>query len=389
MNIVSHAANSYIQIFNGYVNQFLNWGKWLFFSLLVVNLVWLALWYAFDRHALTETLPSFLKRFFVISFFYTVMIHPAWLTSILYTAQSMGQSLVHAPIDPSSIIAQGVGLVNKLMIPVTHSSLLTLGFGFLFMFAVYIIVLFVFMSVALDLALTLITTTALISIATFFLSFAALGATNQIARQTLDVILANCVKLLGIYLVVAAGSQTISAVALSVPAEIKTLDPYVWLVAVAILFWLLAKNLPNQLARIFSGAIHDTHGESTAALMMAATHIANATKQLTHLAATILQNTAKLTGSTAYNALQHLKKAAMQTASGHPVKALGTALGGPVKHFSQAVAGKFSDQIKHAANQFAGGAGLQQPISSVSSRLYQASKKLQTKMQQEKRGPSS
>ncbi len=384
MNIVTHAANSYIHIFSGYVNQFLNWGKWLFFSLLVINLVWLALWYAFDRHALAETLPAFLKKFFAISFFYTIMIHPAWLGSILHTAQSMGQSLVHEPIDPSSIIAQGLGLANKLIVPVSHSSLLTIGFVFLLMFAVYIVVLFVFISIALDLALTLITTTALISIATFFLGFAALGTTNQIARQTLDVILANCVKLLGIYLVVAAGSQTIAAVALSVPAEIKTLDPYAWIVAVAILFWLLAKHLPNQFAKIFSGAISDTHGEHTAAMMMAASHIANATRQLTHLAATTLQGAAKLTGSTAYNALQHVKKAAMQTTSGHPIKALGTVLGGTAKHFSQAVAGNLSDHVKNISNQFAGGSGLQQPIQSVSSRMYQASKNLQTKTAQAK-----
>src|SRR5262249_48546130 len=204
MNIVTQAANSYIHIFSGYVQQFLHWGQWLFFSLLTINVVWLALWYAFDRHALAETLPSFLKKFFVMSFFYTVMIHPAWLGSILHTAQSMGQSVVHAPIDPSSIIAQGLGLGNKLLIPVSHSSLLTMGFGIIIIAVVYLVVLFVFIHIALDLALTLITTTALISIATFFLGFAALGATHQIARQTVEVILANCVKLLGMYCVVAA-----------------------------------------------------------------------------------------------------------------------------------------------------------------------------------------
>jgi len=388
MNIVTHAANSYIQIFSGYVNQFLQWGKWLFFSLLVINLVWLALWYAFDRHALAETLPSFLKKFFVISFFYTVMIHPAWLGSVLHTAQSMGQSLVHAPIDPSSIIAQGLGLANKLIVPVSHSSLLTMGFVFLLMLAVYIVVLFVFISIALDLALTLITTTALISIATFFLSLAALGATNQIARQTLDVILANCMKLLGIYLVVAAGSQTIAATALSVPPEIKTLDPYVWIVAVAVLFWLLAKNLPNQLARIFSGAIHDTHGESAAALMIATNQLSKVAMSLGKVVGNTLQGAAKLTGSTAYNALQHFKKAAMESDSS-PMSVLKTTMGGTMQHLGQAVAGKFSEEMKNITNQFVGGAGLQQPISSVSSRMYQASKNLQGKIQQEKTRQSS
>lgn len=388
MNIVTHAANSYIHLFSSYVNQFLHWGNWLFFSLLVINLVWLALWYAFDRHALAETLPAFLKKFFVISFFYTIMIHPAWLGSLLHTAQRMGQSLVHAPIDPSSIIAQGIGLGNTLLIPVSKSSLLTAGFGILIIAVVYLVVLFVFISIALDLALTLITTTALIAMATFFLGFAALGATHQIARQTLDVILAQCVKLLGIYCVVAAGSQTITNVALSMPAEIQTLDPYAWIVAVALLFWLLAKHLPNQLAKIFAGAIGDSHGEPAAALMMAANQLSSVAMHLGKVMGNTLQGSATLAGSTGYNALQHLKKAAMETASGHPLKALGTVLGGPVSHLSQAIGGHVSDHIKNMANQFAGGAGLQQPIESVSSRMYHASKNLQAKTAHAQRDPS-
>ena len=107
------------------------------------------------------------------------MIHPAWLGSVLHTAQSMGNHLVHAPIDPSSLISQGIGLGNQFLMPVTKSSLMTMGLGIIIIAVVYLVVLFVFISIALDLALTLIVTTALISISTFFLGFAALGATTS------------------------------------------------------------------------------------------------------------------------------------------------------------------------------------------------------------------
>ena len=377
MNIVTNAANSYLHIFSGYLHQFLQWGQWLFFSLFTIHLVWMALWYAFDRHTLVETLSSFLKRFFVISFFYTLMIHPAWLGSVLYTVQAMGQTLVKAPIDPSSIIAQGVGLANKLMVPVSHSSLLTMGFGILIIAVVYLVVLFVFISIALDLALTLITTTALISMATFFLSFAALSATHPIARQTLDVILANCVKLLGIYLVVAAGSQTIASVALSVPSEVKTLDPYAWIVAVVLLFWLLAKNLPLQLAKIFSGVMSDTHGENAAALMMAAARLSSAAVTLSQVAGTAVQGAAKLGGSTAYHASQQFKKASMET--GNPITSLGSAAYGSMQHLGKSVAGNLSDHAKNIGRQLSGGPSISQPIDSISRRMYQAAKELHTK----------
>lgn len=377
MDTVTTAANSYIHLFSSYTNTFLQWGKWLFFSSLTIQIVWMTLWYAFDRHALAETLPSFLKHFFIITFFYTVMIHPAWLGSVLHTAQTMGHTLVHAPIDPSSLISQGIGLGNQLLIPVTKSSLMTMGLGVIIIAVVYLIVLFVFISIALDLALTLIITTALISISTFFLGFAALGATHQIARQTLDVILAHCVKLLGIYCVVAAGSQTITAVAMAVPTEIKTFDPYAWIVAVVLLFWLLAKHLPNQLAKIVSGALLETPGMDSTALSIATTHLTNAAMSLTKMAGLFAQGGTKLAGSTAYNALQHFKKSTMET--GSPVIGMAQAVGGSIKDVSQATFGHLSEHIQNLTSQSIGGPGLQQPIQSISSRLYQSAKEVQAR----------
>jgi type IV secretory pathway TrbL component len=77
MDILTTAAQSYMTTFSGYVNQFLQWGQWLFFSLLVINIVWMALWCAFDRHSFSESMPSFIKKFFVITVFYTIMMHPS------------------------------------------------------------------------------------------------------------------------------------------------------------------------------------------------------------------------------------------------------------------------------------------------------------------------
>lgn len=295
MDAISTAAHSYIQTFSGFVNQFTQWGQWLFGLLFAVNFIWLMLWYAFDKESLTQGLSHFIKRFFIVMLFYTIMLHPQWLLSVLQTVEHMGSQLTHQPIDPSSIIAQGIGIANKIIVPVAKSSFLTLGFGGLVILVVYVVILFTFISVALELALTLIMTTALISVSTFFLGFAALNATSQIARQTLDVVLANCIKLLGIYLVVAAGAKTITTITQSIPESLVSFDPYVWIVAASLLFWLLAKNLPNQLARMVSGTIQETHGTDVAALTLSAIRYAEIAKPI---AAKVSGITAKASGVT-------------------------------------------------------------------------------------------
>jgi P-type conjugative transfer protein TrbL len=308
MDIITTAAQSYIHFFHGLTHQFLAWGRGLFFALLTINLTWIALWYAFDR-SLSENFAAFIQRFFVMTFFYTLMIHPAWLGQVLKTVQYMGHSVVHAPIDPSSIIEQGIGIGigNQLLIPVTKSSLLTMGFGLIIVAIVYLIVLFVFIHIALDLAVTLIITTALICLSTFFLSFAALNATSAIARQTLDLILANCVKLLGLYLVVAAGSQTMASITRAIPQAIETLDPYAWICACALLFWLVAKQLPNQLARLVHGAVQEMPHTRVGSLVLSNIQTAKTALSVSRIASSALNTTARNISSAAYSAVQSLK----------------------------------------------------------------------------------
>jgi len=372
MDILTTASNSYMHTFSSYLSQFLSWGQWLFFSLVVINIVWICLWHAFDRHSLAESLPKFIKQFFVIALFYTFMMNPNWLSLVMKTAEAMGGTLTHAPIDPSSIISEGIGLGNKIIIPIEKSSLFTIGFGLIIVAIVYIIIQFVFISIALELALRLIITTALISISTFFLGFAALGATSQIARQALDVILGNCVKILGIYLVVAAGSQTIVSVSKSLPMGIASFDAYCWIVAVVLLFWLIAKNLPNQMAKIVSGAIQESRGTDAAALTMAAISYARMAMPAASVASSAVQAAGKIAGSTIFNAGAHFDRAS--SATGSAGIGLGAAVGGSAAHLGKALTGVVSDHFKNVASKLAGGPGSQKAIKGVSERMYEAGK---------------
>lgn len=304
MNILTTVTASYTSTFASFVSQFMAWGEMIFASLLVVNFTWLCLWYAFDKESIPKALSAFLKQAFVVMLFYTLMTRPDWLVSILKTSAYMGNQLTGIPIDPSSIIANGIVIANKVLLPIHSSSLLTMGLGGIVIFVAYLVIMFSFTVVALDLAVTLITSSALVAISPLFLSFSALNATTTIARQALDVILGNAVKLLGIYLCVGAGSKTIVYIANSIPTEVVSFDPYCWIGAASLLFWQISKHLPTQLARIVSGAIHEHHGSEMAAASMAAIRtapIAMRTLKLASVGAggavTMAANIVKSTGS--------------------------------------------------------------------------------------------
>lgn len=263
MDVLVITINEYINVFNGYFDRFFEWGNWLFYTLLTINIVWLCLWYAFDKNSFVASTSSFIKQFFVIALFYAIMSNHQWLLTLLQTAGFMGKALVGIPLDPAAIIANGIVIANKILAPAQQASLTSMGLGMLIIFTTWCVVTFTFVSIAIYLSLTLIITTALITMAAFFLSFIALGVTSKIAHKTLDVVMANCVKLLGIYIVVGIGAKTVSSIGNLVPAKVVSFDIYTWIMAICILFWLLAKHLPQQLAQVVTNFMQDMRSESS------------------------------------------------------------------------------------------------------------------------------
>ena len=268
--VLTAATQDFIHIFDGYFKDFFKWGQWIFLSLLTINLVILCLWHAFDRESIADSLGQFIRKFFVIAIFYTLMINHAWLLQLAESATAMGQTLTGASVDPSSVVGMGIAIANNVWNAVKSFNPFTITSGAILLIITYVVIVFSFISIALQLAVTMIVTQLLIIISTFFLGFGALGSTSQIARNTLDVILANCVKLLGIYLVVGAGSKVISIIESVIQNNTNTTDMYWWLLSAVLLFWMLAKNIPEQLAKIVTGVIQDTHGHSAAAIAMSA-----------------------------------------------------------------------------------------------------------------------
>lgn len=309
--VITDAAKSYIATFDSFQSTFMHWGETLFFSLLTINLVWIGIWCAIEKRSLEEAFAEYLKKLFICTIFYTILLNADWLESLLSGAEEMGKQLNGTALDPSSIISKGIQIANLIIKPVNEMGLFDASFGLLIAVVVYVVTLYIFINIALEVALTLIMTMALITVATFLLGFGGLGATTAIARQTLDTVLAYCVKLLGFYLVVSAGLTTFglmtnNAFFPSTPEALEQggFDSYVWLIAVAGLFYMLAKNLPEQMAKMVSNGIQESRGTSMTAAALSAIKLASQSMKPqegspVHLAGQAAKTVAKLASAAA------------------------------------------------------------------------------------------
>jgi type IV secretion system protein TrbL len=258
-DLITSLINQYTHTFSGYYDAFLNWGKWLFFSFATISLVWLCLWRAFDKVSLLEAMPEFIKEFFLLAFFYTIMLNAgSWLSSIVDTAQSMGLQLTHQLADPASIIQEGISIANRIISPLKNSASGNTGLSSSLIQTCYLLTLATFISVAVYLAITLLTTTFWVSLSGFFLAFSAFSFSRSIARRALDHLLGYSVKLLALYCVINAGSGVFNLLADYLPQDqMISFDIYAWASACAALFGAAALWIPKYTSHLFFNSLKE------------------------------------------------------------------------------------------------------------------------------------
>lgn len=264
---ISSLMALYIHQMQTLLTQFLQWGQWLFFSLLTLQLSWRGLQAAFSGQSLSDSLPPMLRELVVVGLFYTLMVHTDWLFQVISTVQTMGHHICQAPVDPSSLLSLGLSIGNHLLLPVAKTSLLSIPFSAILLLIVYVIVIYVFLKIALEVAVTLIVMTALVNLSAFFLAFSALSATRGIAQQTLDTLLSQAFRLLGIYVVIGCCYHSLLTLSQSFPVNLVSFDPTIWVAASVLLFYLLAEQLPAQLARLASSAMAEYRAASPATMV--------------------------------------------------------------------------------------------------------------------------
>lgn len=252
-DLITSIINNFTQIFSQYFSQCLIWGKWLFNCFSIISIVWLCLWQAFDSSDVVSAMASFLKKFFMISFFYTLMLNAVpWLSSIVDSAQSMGMQLSHHLVDPASLIQQGITIANKILDSFKNSGLYDIQLAVFIIFGSYAAVLFAFIAIALNLAVTYLLTTFLIAFSGLILAFGVFSFSREIATRLLAIIISHSFKLLSLYLVVDAGSFVFTKTAEFISIDkINSFDGYIWTTSAALIFWIAARIIPNQIVKLF------------------------------------------------------------------------------------------------------------------------------------------
>ena len=387
------AMNLFKTTFAGFQGDFFTYGSAIFFGLLTISIAYKALEYAWTKD-ITESLPDWIRELVGSAFFWTIMQNLTWLASIPNSANFIGKKYL-AAIDPSSIILKGILMSDKIITPLNSAGLFDTGIvGLLIGVVCCVVIMYCMFNIALEVAVTVIVTQGIICISPLFLAAGALKQSSQIARNSIDVVIANSVKLLGFYLVIATGNKSLDAMTALLPAtfdpKTSSFDQYCLIIAVVALYFAVAKTFPDQIAKLVTGVIQENRGinamaAATAALSVAAkvNMAANAALKATNAVGGLLKTAGTGAGSTVSNAMANYR----EISSSQPSRSMASKLGGAVTQTAGNVAkstgGAVADKFRDIATRASGGTA-KSDVQSVSSRMYQATQRTNAQTQANK-----
>lgn len=349
MAVSQQALTSATQAFqHGFMliqHDFLGYGQAIFFALLTIAVVLGGLEHARSGD-ISSSLPQWMHEILIAMFFYTVMQNLDWLASLPNSANKIGLGYLGS-IDPSSIIMQGINIENKIMQPLLKAGLFESGASMLVGMISAVVVAYCMINIAINVAVTLIVTQGLISTSPLFLSAGAFKVSRQVARNLIDAIIGNTVKLIGYYLVIYIGNTAIATMISQIDGtfnpDVASIDQYGFIIAITALYFALAKTLPDQLAKLVSGVVQENRGTEIGAAVTAMQRVATSVAPLSATLKSATLGSTGIVSATARNALANYRQ---NTSGGAGVikaatKSGATGLGNLAKSSAGVIADKF------------------------------------------------
>lgn len=225
---------------------------WLFWTLVVISMVWTFGFMALRRAELGEFFAEFIRFTIFTGFFWWLLINgPSFANSIILSMRQMGGSATgtgHA-LSPSSIIDIGFEILDSVIRETSLWSPVDSAIGII----IALIILVILALVAINMLLLLISGWILAYSGIFYLGFGGSRWTSDIAINYFKTVLGIAMQLLTMVLLVGIGESILSQYYANMSGGVEFGEMAVLLI-VAIILLVLVNKLPQLIAGVITGA---------------------------------------------------------------------------------------------------------------------------------------
>jgi type IV secretion system protein TrbL len=269
--ILNDIVRDYESISSAWTATLLPIAQAVFWTLVLIELVWSAVWWVVDREDGLGVITALLRKVLAVGFFYALLINgPTWIRAVIDGFTQAGASASGlTDLSPSGVFDQGLALANKILNSVEGLGILEGIFPSLVAVFTALVVVVSFAIIAAQLLVALVESFVVIGAGILFVGFSGSRWTKFFTERYLSYLASVGVKLLVLYLIMGVG---MSIAARWVPILERggfSPIPFFYVMGGSLVFLFLTWHIPSVASAMMVGAVHLSLADVYYPLMLA------------------------------------------------------------------------------------------------------------------------
>jgi type IV secretion system protein TrbL len=230
----------------------------VFWTLVLIELVWSAIWWVVDREDGLGVVAALLRKVLAVGFFYAFLLNGgSWTRAIVQGFSQAGAAASGvADLSPSGVFDQGLALANKILNAVEGLGILEGVFPSLVAALTALVVVVSFAIIAAQLLVALVEGFIVIGAGILFVGFSGSRWTKFFTERYLSYVASVGVKLFVLYLIMGVGMGIAARWAPVLGRGGFTPIPFFYVMGGSLIFLFLTWHIPSVAAAMMAGAVH-------------------------------------------------------------------------------------------------------------------------------------
>lgn len=258
-DILAGIVQDYENATLGWFDVIFPYAQRLFFGLVVLELIWSAAWWVFERDNPNSVIAALLYKIIAISFMFAILLHAdAWIPAIANSFIEVGAAASGLPeLNPSTVLDKGIVVAKRVLDPIGTLGFFKAPVATLIGALTALFAVLAFALIAGQMVLALIESYIVIGGGVLMLGFAGSRWTIPFAERFLSYAVSVGTKLFIIYLIMGIGINVADrwGALLTEAAVRASPEVYLQVLGGSLIFALLVWSVPSIASSILYGAV--------------------------------------------------------------------------------------------------------------------------------------
>lgn len=230
----------------------------LFWTLVLIELVWSAIWWVVDREDGLGVIAALLRKVLAVGFFYALLLNGGtWIRAVIQGFSFAGTSASGiTDLSPTGVFDQGLRLANKILNSVEGLGILEGFFPSLVAALTALVVVLSFAIIAAQLLVALVESFIVIGAGILFVGFSGARWTKFFTERYLSYVASVGVKLFVLYLIMGVGMGIAARWMAVLEKGGFSPIPFFYVMGGSLVFLFLTWHIPSVASAMMAGAVH-------------------------------------------------------------------------------------------------------------------------------------